>query len=154
MTICESLRRLAVGSALGLMMVAVGPPPCLAQAKRAVNLAAAHAPLPFSDGIRVGNTLYVAGQQGTGSTGKLEEGISGQTRAALETIRRVVTKEGFRMSDVVAVNVYLSDIHDFAAMNKVYTTFFPDPKPTRTTVQVAALVNGAKIEISAIAAKP
>ena len=153
MTNCESLRRLTIGAALGLMMAAVVSPPCLAQAKRAVNLTAAHAPLPFSDGIQVGNTLYVAGQQGTGSNGKLEEGISGQTRAALETIRRVATKAGFKMSDVVAVNVYLSDINDFAAMNKVYTTFFPDPKPTRTTVQVAALVNGAKIEISAIAAR-
>ena len=88
-----------------------------------------------------------------GGDGKLAEGISAQTRAALETIQRVVTKAGFKMGDVVAVTVYLSDIHDFAAMNKVYTTFFPNPKPTRTTVQVAALVNGAKIEISAIAAK-
>ncbi|HEX5483470.1 MAG TPA: RidA family protein, partial [Terriglobia bacterium] len=71
----------------------------------------------------------------------------------LENIERVVKKAGLRMSDVVSVNVYLSDIHDFGEMNKVYTTFFPDPKPTRTTVQVAALVNGAKIEISAIAVK-
>jgi 2-iminobutanoate/2-iminopropanoate deaminase len=139
---------------LGLITTAPGASPCFAQAKRAVNLTAAHAPLPFSDGIRVGNTLYVAGQQGTGSSGKLQEGISAQTQAALENIKKVVSKAGFTMSDVVAVTVYLSDIHDFAAMNKVYTTFFPNPKPTRTTVQVAGLVNGAQIEISAIAAHP
>ncbi|MGH9430183.1 MAG: RidA family protein [Terriglobia bacterium] len=126
---------------------------CYAQGRRAVNLSGASQSLPFSDGIVVGNTLYVAGQQGTNRHGKLEEGISAQTRAALETIKQVVTKAGFSMKEVVAVNVYLADIHDFPAMNKVYTTFFSNPKPTRTTVQVAALVNGAKIEISAIAAR-
>ncbi|HEV2246264.1 MAG TPA: RidA family protein [Terriglobia bacterium] len=52
------------------------------------------------------------------------------------------------------MNVYLSDVNEFGKMNNVYKTFFPDPKPTRTTVQVAKLVNGAKIEISAIAVKP
>ncbi|MDE3180476.1 MAG: RidA family protein [Acidobacteriota bacterium] len=122
-----------------------------AQGRHAVNLT--NESLPFSDGIIAGNTLYVSGTQGTDSHGKLENGISAQTRAALETIRKVVTKAGFKMSDVVAVNVYLSDIQDFAAMNKVYATFFPNPKPTRTTIQAAALVNGAKIEISAIAAR-
>ena len=124
-----------------------------AQGRRAVNLSGASQTLPFSDGIIVGSTLYVSGQQGTDSNGKLEDGITAQTRAALETIKKVVTKAGFGMDNVATVNVYLSDIHDFAAMNKVYTTFFPNPKPTRTTVQVAALVNGAKIEISAIAAR-
>src|SRR5579875_2574853 len=110
--------------------------------------------LPFSDGIVVGNTLYIAGQQGADQSGKLVAGgIGPQTRAALETIETVVKKAGFQMSDVVAVNVYLADIHDFAAMNEVYKTFFPNPKPTRTTVQVAALVNGARIEISAIAVR-
>ncbi|HEV2419839.1 MAG TPA: RidA family protein [Terriglobia bacterium] len=126
---------------------------CYAQGRRAVDLPGTTQTLPFSDGIVVGNSLYVSGTQGTDRNGKLENGISDQTRAALETIQKVVTKAGFGMKDVVAVNVYLSDIHDFAAMNKVYATFFPNPKPTRTTVQVAALVNGAKIEISAIAVK-
>lgn len=126
---------------------------CYAQGRRAVDLPGTTQALPFSDGIVVGNSLYVSGTQGTDSKGKLEDGISEQTRAALEAIRKVVTQAGFGMKDVVAVNVYLSDIHDFAAMNKVYATFFPNPKPTRTTVQVAALVNGAKIEISAIAVK-
>src|SRR5579884_3638826 len=122
-----------------------------AQYRRAIHLAANATGLPFSDGIVVGNTLYIAGQQGADQSGKLVAGgIGPQTRAALETI---VKKAGFQMSDVVAVNVYLSDIHDFAAMNEVYKTFFPNPKPTRTTVQVAALVNGARIEISAIAVR-
>jgi 2-iminobutanoate/2-iminopropanoate deaminase len=121
---------------------------------RAVNPPGTPEGLPFSNGILVGDTLYVAGTQGTDANGKLEPDIESQTRAALELIKKTVEGGGMTMGNVVAVNVYLSDIKDFGKMNGVYKTFFPDPKPTRTTVQVAGLVNGAKIEISAIAAKP
>ncbi|HEV2425602.1 MAG TPA: RidA family protein [Terriglobia bacterium] len=131
----------------------LGPVPGHAQENRAVNLPGASQSLPFSDGIVAGNTLYVAGQQGTDSKGKLKDGISEQTEATLEHIKEVVTKAGFQMKDVVTVNVYLSDVADFAAMNKVYTTFFPNPKPARTTIQAAGLVNGAKVEIAAIAVR-
>lgn len=110
--------------------------------------------LPFSDGIVAGNTLYISGQQGTDQQGKLKAGgISQQTQATLENIARIVKQAGFKLKDIVAVNVYLADINDFAEMNKVYKTFLPDPKPTRTTVQAAGLVNHAKIEISAIAVR-
>jgi 2-iminobutanoate/2-iminopropanoate deaminase len=121
---------------------------------RAINPPGSPEGLPFSNGILVGNTLYVAGTEGTDAHGKLEPGIEAQTRAALEQIRKVVEGGGMTMGNVVAVNVYLADINDFGKMNSVYKTFFPDPKPTRTTVQVARLVNDAKIEISAIAVKP
>ena len=121
---------------------------------RAINPPGSPEGLPFSNGILVGNTLYVAGTEGTDAHGKLEPGIEAQTRAALENIRKIVEGAGMTMSNVVAVNVYLADINDFAKMNGVYRTFFPDPKPTRTTVQVARLVNDARIEISAIAVKP
>ena len=57
------------------------------------------------------------------------------------------------MSDIVSVTVYLADIKEFPDMNKVYKSVMPDPKPTRATVQVAGLVNNARIEISAIAVK-
>lgn len=148
------VRLILACTAAGAVLALLNPPRCNAQYKRAVNLGSNTQGLPFSDGIVVGNTLYVSGTQGTGSDGKLAPGGLGpQTKAALELIRKVVMRAGFQMSEVVAVNVYLADINDFAAMNKIYTTFFPDPKPTRTTVQVAALVNGAKIEISAIAVR-
>jgi 2-iminobutanoate/2-iminopropanoate deaminase len=121
---------------------------------KAINPPGTPEGLPFSNGILVGNTLYVAGTQGTDANGKLEPDIESQTRAALQLIQKIVEGGGMTMGNVVAVNVYLSDINDFGKMNGVYKTFFPDPKPTRTTVQVAKLVNGAKIEISAIAVKP
>jgi 2-iminobutanoate/2-iminopropanoate deaminase len=64
-----------------------------------------------------------------------------------------VEAAGFSMSDVVAVNVYLARISDFAEMNKVYTIFIPDPEPTRTTIQAARLVNDGRIEVCAVAVK-
>jgi 2-iminobutanoate/2-iminopropanoate deaminase len=124
-----------------------------AQEHKAVNLGT-ETGLPFSDGIVAGNTLYIAGQEGTDSSGKLASGgISAETTAALGAIQRVVKAAGFEMKDIVSVTVYLADIHDFPEMNKVYKGVMPDPKPARATIQAAALVNNARIEISAIALK-
>ncbi|HKT86897.1 MAG TPA: RidA family protein [Candidatus Sulfotelmatobacter sp.] len=118
-----------------------------------MNLSATRG-LPFSDGIVVGNTLYIAGQEGTDASDKLAAGgIGPETTAALENIQKVLKEAGFQLKDVVSVTVYLADIHEFPDMNKVYKSVMPDPKPARATVQVAALVNGARIEISAIAVK-
>lgn len=127
--------------------------PASAQEHKAVNLSATRG-LPFSDGIVVGNTLYIAGQEGTDASDKLAAGgIGPETTAALENIQKVLKEAGFQLKDVVSVTVYLADIHEFPDMNKVYKSVMPDPKPARATVQVAALVNGARIEISAIAVK-
>lgn len=109
---------------------------------------------PYSDGIVVGNTLYVAGQGGEDENGKLKPGgIGPETRATLENLTKVVKAAGFELKDVVSVTVYLADIREFEAMNKVYREFMPEPKPTRATVQVSRLVANARIEISAIAVK-
>jgi 2-iminobutanoate/2-iminopropanoate deaminase len=109
---------------------------------------------PYSEGIVVGNTLYVAGQQGIDDTGKLKSGgIQAQTQAALENIAKVVKAAGFELTDIVSVTIYMADIKEFDEMNKVYRRLMPDPKPTRATVQVMALYDHARIEISAIAVK-
>ena len=124
-----------------------------AQQHKAVNLSSTNN-LPFSDGIVAGNTLYISGQQGSDASGKLVAGgIGPETKATLETIAKVVKAAGFDLSDIVSVNVYLADIDEFGDMNKIYKAFLPDPKPARTTIQAAALVNHARIEISAIAVK-
>ncbi len=123
------------------------------QERKAINLAPARG-LPFSDGIVVGNTLYIAGQEGTDDSGKLAAGgIGPETTATLENIQKVLKAAGFDLKDVVSVTVYLADIHEFPDMNKVYKSVMPDPKPARATIQAAALVNNARIEISAIAVK-
>jgi 2-iminobutanoate/2-iminopropanoate deaminase len=124
-----------------------------AQEKRVIKLPGTQG-LPFSDGVIAGNTLYVAGQEGTDDKGKLAAGgIAGEAKAALANIEKIVKSAGFEMKDIVSVTVYLADIHEFGDMNTVYRSVMPDPKPARATVQVAALVNNARIEISAIAVK-
>jgi 2-iminobutanoate/2-iminopropanoate deaminase len=124
-----------------------------AQERKVVNLSPARG-LPFNDGIVAGNTLYIAGQEGTDDSSKLVAGgIGPETTAALENIQKVLKAAGFELKDVVSVTVYLADIHDFGDMNKIYKTVIPEPKPARATIQAAALVNNARVEISAIAVK-
>ena len=127
--------------------------PGYAQERKAINLSPARG-LPFSDGVLVGNTLYIAGQEGTDESGKLASGgIGPETKAALENIEKVLKAAGFELKDIVSVTVYLADIHEFAEMNKTYKGILPDPKPARATIQAAGLVNDARIEIAAIAVK-
>jgi|SRR5882672_2112752 len=128
-------------------------PRSFGQEKKAINLSPTRG-LPFSDGIVAGNTLYIAGQEGTDDSNKLVAGgIGPETTAALENIQKVLKGAGFELKDVVSVTVYLADIHEFPDMNKVYKSVMPDPKPARATIQAMALVNNARIEISAIAVK-
>lgn len=110
--------------------------------------------LPFSDGVIAGDTLYIAGQEGVDDNGKLVTGgISAESKAALARIEKTAREAGFDLKDIVSVTVYLADIHDFPEMNIAYKAVMPDPKPARATVQAAALVNNARVEISAIAVK-
>ena len=119
-----------------------------AQERKIFNPPGSPTNLPFSNGIQVGNTLYIAGVQGTKS-----DDIGEETRSALAAIKKVLDAAGFKPSDVVQVTVYLKDVGDFPKMNAAYKEFFPDPKPTRTTVEVARLVNDAHIEITSVAVR-
>ena len=109
--------------------------------------------MPFSGGFIAGNTLYVAGQQGRDEAGKLTGDIGPQTTNTIAAIKKVVDAAGFKMSDLVSVTVFVTSLEDVPKMNEVYKALMPDPKPARATVQVAGLIGGAKIEISAIAVK-
>jgi 2-iminobutanoate/2-iminopropanoate deaminase len=117
-----------------------------AQERHVLNPPGLPSNLPFSNGIQVGNTLYIAGMQGVVSTD-----IQSETRTCLANLKKVLDAAGFTPGDVVQVTVYLKDVNDFPKMNAVYREFFPDPKPTRTTVEVARLVNDAHIEITSTA---
>jgi 2-iminobutanoate/2-iminopropanoate deaminase len=134
--------------ALAVMLAGVAQ----AQEKKTIKLPGMEA-FPFSDGVVVGNTLYVAGQEGTVEAKLAPGGIGPETEAALANIGKVLKEAGFEWKDVVSVTVYLADIKEFGDMNKVYRSVVPDPKPARATVQVAGLVNNARIEVSAIAVK-
>jgi len=152
-TISIGIAQLFMSAIVIALIVGAVALPSLAQERKAVNLSSTRG-LPFSDGIVAGNTLYIAGQEGTDASDKLVAGgIGPETTAALANIEKVLKAAGFELKDVVSVTVYLADIHEFPDMNKVYKGVMPDPKPARATIQAAALVNNARIEISAIAVK-
>jgi 2-iminobutanoate/2-iminopropanoate deaminase len=109
--------------------------------------------MPFSGGYIAGNTLYVAGQQGRDEAGKLSGDIKAETTSTIAAIKKVVDAAGFKMTDIVSVTVFVTSLDDVPKMNEVYKALMPDPKAARATVQVAGLIGGAKIEISAIAVK-
>ena len=110
---------------------------------------------PYSQAIRVGNTLYLAGQiaidPATGNfvTGGIEE----QTHQVLKNIQAVLQAAGFSISDVVQSQVFLSDLNNYAAMNAVYATYFQKSPPARAAIQAARLPKEALIEIMVTAVK-
>ena len=110
--------------------------------------------MPFSQGVIAGNTLYIAGQQGPDANGKVTgTDITLETTNTIAAIKKVVDKAGYKMSDIVSVTVYVTDLNDVPKMNEVYKKLMPNPKAARATVKVAGLIGDAKIEISAIAVK-
>jgi 2-iminobutanoate/2-iminopropanoate deaminase len=110
--------------------------------------------LPFSPGIRLGNLLFVSGQGPNDKEGKVAPGdIREQTRLTLENFKRIIEAAGSSMGNVLQTIVYLKDLNDFAGMNDIYSQFFPDPKPARTTVQ-AGLLFGMRVEIQGTAHIP
>jgi 2-iminobutanoate/2-iminopropanoate deaminase len=111
---------------------------------------------PYSQGVRVGDTLWLAGQIAIDpATNALIEdtGIEAQTRQVLDNLKAVVEAAGMTMDDVVSTSVFLADLDQFGAMNEVYATYFGDAPPARATVEVARLPRDVAIEISAIAAR-
>jgi reactive intermediate/imine deaminase len=107
---------------------------------------------PFSEAVRVGDLLYLSGQLGLDSTGKLAPGgIQPETRQALENIRRTLTRLGRSMDDVVRCTVMLADMGQWARMNEVYVTFFPKHLPARSALGANGLALGAQVEIECLA---
>ena len=110
---------------------------------------------PYSQAIRHGDTIYVAGQIPVDpATGKLVAGgIEEQTARVLDSVKAILLAAGVRMDDVLSTTVYLADLGDFARMNGVYATYFTTVPPARATVQVAALPLGAAVEIAVVAGR-
>lgn len=112
---------------------------------------------PYSQGIRLGNMLYTAGQVALvpGTKQLAEGGIQGQTEQVLRNLQAILQAGGTDLAHVVKTTVFLQDMTDFAAMNEIYAQHFGDNRPARSTVQVAGLPYlGALVEIEAIAAIP
>ena len=108
---------------------------------------------PYSQAIRAGGLLFVAGQIPLDAAGNMVEGdVARQARQVLDNVGAILTTAGLTMTDVVRTTVFLADMNDLAAMNQVYGTYFAEPYPARATVQVARLPRDVRIEIEVIAA--
>jgi 2-iminobutanoate/2-iminopropanoate deaminase len=109
---------------------------------------------PFSQGIRMNCLLFLSGQVGLEpATGKLVPGgIRAETEQVLRNLAAVLEAAGKTFTDVVRAGVFLTDMGDFSAMNAVYEKQFIQPYPARTTIAVAALPLGARVEIDLVAA--
>lgn len=107
---------------------------------------------PYSQAIRSGDMLFCSGQLGIDpATGELVDGVEEQAERALRNLRSVLDAAGLTFDDVVKTTIFLADIDDFATVNAVYARYMPDPPPARSTIQVAALPKGGRVEIEAIA---
>ncbi|MEP7309568.1 MAG: RidA family protein [Acidobacteriota bacterium] len=108
---------------------------------------------PYSQAIRAGELLFVAGQIPLDPNGQMVVGaVDVQAQRVLDNIGAILQAAGLSFSDVVRTTVYLADLNDMPAMNHVYGTYFSEPYPARATVQVARLPRDVRIEIEAIAA--
>jgi 2-iminobutanoate/2-iminopropanoate deaminase len=119
---------------------------------------AIHAPggasiAPYSHAVDAGELVFLSGQTPLDpATGKLVNGpIGAQTEQCFRNLFSVLTAAGLTPDDVVNVQVYLCDMNDFAAMNEVYAKQFAQPYPARTTIGVASLPMGARVEIGMVA---
>ena len=108
---------------------------------------------PYSQAIKAGDFLFASGQIPLDpSTGALVTGgIAEQTHQVLKNLAGVLHAAGIGFDKVVKTTVYLSDMADFAAVNEIYATYFPQPAPARATIQAAKLPRDVKVEIDLVA---
>lgn len=108
---------------------------------------------PYSQGLRVGDFIFVSGQGPLDPvTGKIVgDTIEEQTVRVLENIKVILEAGGASMADIVKANSYLSDISFFEPYNRIYGSYFPDPKPTRTTMICQPPLQGILVEIEVVA---
>ncbi|MFO7986728.1 MAG: RidA family protein [Desulfatiglandaceae bacterium] len=111
---------------------------------------------PYSQAVRAAGFIFTSGQipldPGTGKI--VAGGIGNQARQSMENIRAILTAAGSDFSQVIKATIFLADIKDFAAINEVYSGYFPADPPARSAFQVAALPMGALVEIEMIALAP
>jgi 2-iminobutanoate/2-iminopropanoate deaminase len=109
---------------------------------------------PYTPVVRAGDWLIVSGQVGAtpgadGAPRVVEGGTAAELRQALANLQRLLETNGASLSDVVKATVFLVDMSEFATLNEIWIATFPEPRPARTTIGVAALPLGARIEVEA-----
>ena len=107
----------------------------------------------YSQAVRMGDAVFLSGQIGLDPVSmQLAEGIEAQIRQVLDNLRAVADACGLSLNDAVKVNVFMTDLGNFATFNEIMATYFDAPYPARAVVGVAALPRGALVEADAILA--
>jgi len=123
-------------------------------ARRVINLPNRNASLPFSDGVMVGNTLYLAGRLGVDpQTNQVPNDPEQEARLMIDSFKAVLAEAGMTMDDLVTVQVFCSDISLYDKFNGVYRTYFKKDFPARAFLGSGTLLRGAHFEMQAIAVK-
>ena len=109
---------------------------------------------PFSQAVMAGNLVFVSAQLSLDTaTGKMiNDSIEAETSQVMKNISAILQEAGTDLNHVVKASIFLKDMHDYAKVNKVYSSYFTEPYPARETIQVGALPMFVNIEISVIAA--
>jgi 2-iminobutanoate/2-iminopropanoate deaminase len=142
-----------------LLLLFVLPAFALAQSqssgrKHLVSKLAVQQNLPFSSGVVVGDTLYVAGTTGVDpSTPNKNLSAEEEARLAMNQVKQVVEQAGMTMDDIVSVQVFCTDLANYGAFNRVYRTYFHGKYPARAFVGVDKLLFGARYEVMATAVR-
>jgi 2-iminobutanoate/2-iminopropanoate deaminase len=108
---------------------------------------------PYSASVRIGSQIAVAGQCGYRPDRSLVDGVTAQTRLALENLGAALGASGAGLDDVISAQAFLTDTGHFAEFNAAYTAFFAEPYPARTTIY-CGLRPGVLVEVSAVAVAP
>jgi len=106
---------------------------------------------PYSQAVRAGGLVFCAGQLPMDLSGAIPPTIAEQTRQSLKNVAAVLEAGGASLSSTVKTTVFLKNMNDFAEMNAIYATFFPENPPARSTIEVARLPRDALVEIEAVA---
>jgi 2-iminobutanoate/2-iminopropanoate deaminase len=123
--------------------------------KKVVSTSTAPAAIgPYSQGIQIDDMFFFSGQIPLDpNTGTMPEGIEAQTKQALKNVKALLQSQGLGFKNVVKATIFLDDMNDFNTVNEIYATYFVEPYPARSAVEVAKLPRGALIEVEVIAKK-
>ncbi|WP_068613947.1 RidA family protein [Paenibacillus tuaregi] len=109
---------------------------------------------PYSQAVEVGDFIYTSGQLGLDpASGELAEGVERQTVQSLRNVQAILEAAGTGMDKVIKTTVFLKDLGDFVKVNEIYSSFFTEPYPARSAVEVARLPKDGLVEIEVIALK-
>lgn len=109
---------------------------------------------PYSQAVETDNFVFASGQIALNpATGEMAEGIEAQAHQALKNAQAVIAASGAKWKNVIKTTVFITNIDDFGKVNEIYATYFKQPYPARSCVEVSKLPKGALIEVEVIAAK-